>query len=89
MNRIQFNTQPDATLFPLDLVPVEEKLLKDFKWLQQFRPLSRNEIFTWQNREPETVNTGTPSGVTNNKGNDATRGQKPPQKPKPSSPVSR
>lgn len=42
--------QPDATMFPEKDLPAQERLLRDFKWLEEFRPKDRHEIFIWQER---------------------------------------
>jgi len=42
---IRFITKPSATLYPLELAPKEELILKDFKWNESLRPVNRNDIF--------------------------------------------
>jgi lipopolysaccharide export system protein LptA len=49
IQRIVFLTQPDATLYPLDRMPKEETILKDFKWYEKSRPATKEEIFNWDN----------------------------------------
>jgi lipopolysaccharide export system protein LptA len=49
-NKIQktiFLTQPDATFFPLSKTPPEDRSLRDFKWYEKSRPLTKNDIFKW------------------------------------------
>jgi lipopolysaccharide export system protein LptA len=38
ISRITFVYQPDATAYPIDKYPKEEKHLKDFKWLESEKP---------------------------------------------------
>ncbi len=47
VDKITFITKPDATLFPLDQVKLNELKLKDFNWRKTDRPLSQKEIFIW------------------------------------------
>jgi hypothetical protein len=44
-DRISFNVKPSGTLYPLDLAPKEELILKDFQWLDALRPKNRDDIF--------------------------------------------
>ena len=44
---IIFYTKPDATLFPLEKAPQNELILKDFIWLEHYRPKQKEDIFTW------------------------------------------
>ncbi|MBI5219376.1 MAG: organic solvent tolerance protein OstA [Bacteroidia bacterium] len=46
-DKILFITKPDATLYPVDKVSKEEILLKDFKWLEKYRPRVWTDIFSW------------------------------------------
>lgn len=45
VQRITFITRPDATLYPLEQAPVEERELKGFSWRATERPLDRAGIF--------------------------------------------
>jgi hypothetical protein len=47
VKRIIFLSNPDATLYPLGQLGKKELLLKDFIWLDEFRPKNPNEIFIW------------------------------------------
>jgi lipopolysaccharide export system protein LptA len=48
IDKIWYFTKPIAKLYPPQtLSPTEEKVV-GFKWLQQFRPLNKNEIFIWE-----------------------------------------
>jgi lipopolysaccharide export system protein LptA len=42
---IRFYVKPTGTTYPLNMVPQEEVILKDFKWLDSFRPKSKSDIF--------------------------------------------
>ncbi len=47
-NKVQeiiFYTKPDATLYPLDKAPQNELRLKDFVWLEKYRPANKEDIF--------------------------------------------
>ncbi len=46
---ILYLEKPDETLFPENELPPEEKILKGFKWLDEFRPKNKTEIFKWKN----------------------------------------
>ncbi|NJK86140.1 MAG: organic solvent tolerance protein OstA [Bacteroidales bacterium] len=48
MNNIKFLTQPNAVLYPLNQLPPNESKLKDFNWLEKYRPRSKEEIFIWE-----------------------------------------
>ncbi|MFO7655516.1 MAG: OstA-like protein [Bacteroidales bacterium] len=39
--------KPTAVLYPLDELPEDQKRMKDFKWLENLRPKSKEEIFIW------------------------------------------
>jgi len=42
---IRFITKPNAVLYPLNTAPKEELILKDFKWNEEIRPKSKQDIF--------------------------------------------
>lgn len=44
---------PDATMYPEDDLPKAERLLRDFKWLEEYRPKTRDDIYLWQPGESE------------------------------------
>jgi lipopolysaccharide export system protein LptA len=48
ISRVIYTSQPDGTYYPLTMFPEEEKKLSDFKWLEKWRPLSREEVFFWK-----------------------------------------
>lgn len=45
---IQFISQPEATLFPPEDLPEEQRLLQNFQWLDHRRPISKEDIFIWR-----------------------------------------
>lgn len=45
---IRFLSNPDAQLFPPDEMEEEEKRLRNFKWLDDIRPFSREDVFFWR-----------------------------------------
>ena len=47
VKNITFLTQPDATLYPLDLVNISEMKLDGFDWRIEDRPESKLDIFNW------------------------------------------
>ena len=48
ISRVVYTSQPEGTYYPLDMFPAEEARLNDFKWLEQWRPLRWEDIFTWK-----------------------------------------
>ncbi len=44
---IRFLQNPDANLFPPEEISREERLLRDFHWLEDIRPRSKADIFIW------------------------------------------
>jgi lipopolysaccharide export system protein LptA len=48
INKIIYLTQPDATLYPEKDLQDEDKFLKDFNWIEDQRPASKQEIFIWK-----------------------------------------
>jgi len=47
LRTITYIGKPDAHLYPEKMVPPQELKLKNFKWLQEHRPLSKQDIFIW------------------------------------------
>lgn len=47
VKEIMFFKKPDAILYPLESAPKNELRLKNFKWLEHYRPLKKEDIFTW------------------------------------------
>ncbi len=47
IDRINFITKPEATLYPLNKIDINELKLKDFSWREQFRPHKIEDIFIW------------------------------------------
>jgi len=48
VKKILFLTKPNATLYPVDEIPVDKKVLKGFRWLKSLRPMDKNDIFIWK-----------------------------------------
>ncbi|MCB2220205.1 MAG: organic solvent tolerance protein OstA [Bacteroidetes bacterium] len=44
---ITYIKQPDAHTYPPTELPVEKRRLKNFKWLEDRRPMNQQEIFIW------------------------------------------
>jgi lipopolysaccharide export system protein LptA len=42
---IRFYVKPTGITYPLNLIPEEELILKDFKWLDKLRPKNKEDIF--------------------------------------------
>jgi len=47
IDKITFITKPEATLYPIDELDPKELLLMDFKWLEEKRPLKKEDIFIY------------------------------------------
>ncbi len=47
IDRINFITKPEATIYPLNQIDIKDLKLKDFSWRDQFRPHIFEDIFTW------------------------------------------
>jgi lipopolysaccharide export system protein LptA len=45
IHRVNFITKPENKFFPLDKIAAEELILKDFKWINDERPLSADDLF--------------------------------------------
>ena len=45
IQRISFQKEPDATLYPYKKLPVKWKLLKGFDWRKSEQPLNKEDIF--------------------------------------------
>lgn len=48
IERIWFYEKPDGETIPIEQLKNEQTLLKDFRWLDEYRPKSREEIFIWR-----------------------------------------
>jgi len=44
---ITFITSPEGTLYPVNELPVSERILKNFKWQDKNRPKEKNDVFKW------------------------------------------
>lgn len=49
VERIKFFQQPDGMLIPMNKITSDQRYLKDFNWLEDYRPLTRYDIFLWHN----------------------------------------
>jgi lipopolysaccharide export system protein LptA len=47
VEKIHFFQKPDGALIPIEQLTPEESFLKDFRWLEEFRPQSKFAIFYW------------------------------------------
>ncbi len=47
IDKILFITNPDAALYPLDHLPKKDLELKDFQWLEHYRPKDKQDVFIW------------------------------------------
>ena len=45
IHRVNFITKPDNKFYPLDKIPAEELILKDFLWIDDKRPMSAKDLF--------------------------------------------
>jgi lipopolysaccharide export system protein LptA len=50
---INYQSMPEATLFPEKEVTKEDQFLRDFKWITGDRPYHKNEIFIWEREGSE------------------------------------
>ena len=48
VQKISFLTKPTAILHPVKELDPESRKLKDFKWLEEKRPVNKNDIFDWR-----------------------------------------
>jgi lipopolysaccharide export system protein LptA len=47
LKSITYMGQPSAVLYPEKEMNVNDRLLKDFKWIEEKRPLTKDDIFVW------------------------------------------
>lgn len=47
IERIWFFEKPDGETIPIEQLKSEQTFLKDFRWLEEYRPKSRSDIFNW------------------------------------------
>lgn len=45
---ITYIKNPDAIIYPIAELPKEKQYLKDFKWLDSYRPKQKEDIFNWK-----------------------------------------
>jgi hypothetical protein len=48
ISRVNYKTKPNGTYFPLEMFPKEQSRLNDFKWVEQWRPLTWQEVYVWK-----------------------------------------
>jgi len=48
ISKVNYMTKPDGTYYPLELLPAGEKLLSDFKWVDEWRPRDYLDVFRWK-----------------------------------------
>lgn len=48
ISKVVYTSKPDGTYYPLSMFPAEEALLSDFKWLEEWRPLTWEDVFIWK-----------------------------------------
>lgn len=48
VQEVIFRKNPSGTMYPPDELPIEELYLKDFKWMQDIRPINKSDIFRWR-----------------------------------------
>ena len=48
ISKVVYTSKPDGTYYPLSMFPDEESRLSDFKWLDQWRPQSWEDVFFWK-----------------------------------------
>jgi len=46
--RVNYIKKPDGTYYPLELFPKDEAFLSDFKWVEQWRPLTYTDVYKWK-----------------------------------------
>jgi len=51
IDQIWFYDKPDGETIPIDRVTNEQIILKDFKWYDYIRPMSKDDIFIWKEME--------------------------------------
>ncbi len=51
IERVWFYEKPDGETIPIEQVKNEQTLLKDFRWLNEYRPKNKNDIFIWREIE--------------------------------------
>jgi hypothetical protein len=56
INQIIYLNKPDAVLYPEEQFPNDKKFLKDFKWIEDQRPMDKSGIYIWKEEsETETI----------------------------------
>lgn len=52
IDKIIFTKKPDGNMYPLFLIEKEMLYLKDFQWLEEYQPKSKEDIFIWREYVP-------------------------------------
>ncbi|MFA8436544.1 MAG: OstA-like protein [Marinifilaceae bacterium] len=47
IDKIIFIKKPDGNMYPLGELPPKQRFLKDFRWLENYRPKKKEDIFIW------------------------------------------
>ncbi|MDD3876893.1 MAG: OstA-like protein [Bacteroidales bacterium] len=50
VDKITFRSRPEAVLYPIDEIPQDKSILRDFIWLDKIRPKDKVDIFFWVER---------------------------------------
>lgn len=48
ISKLTFYDKPDGGIYPEDQFPMEDKKLKNFRWLEFRRPLKKDDVFIWK-----------------------------------------
>ncbi len=48
IDRILFTKKPDGNMYPLFDIVNQKRFLKDFKWLENLQPKTKDDIFIWE-----------------------------------------
>ncbi|MEZ5071775.1 MAG: OstA-like protein [Bacteroidales bacterium] len=51
ISKVSYLKKPDGKYYPLELFPSEERLLSDFKWVGEWRPLVWQDVFWWKEKK--------------------------------------
>lgn len=68
IDRINFITKPEATYYPLQKFPPNASKLENFKWFEEYRPVSRYDVFRWNEgpRAPVPISSAKADALKNN-----------------------
>jgi len=48
ISRVNYMTKPQGTYYPLHMFSSDEAQLSDFKWVEQWRPLTWQDVYKWK-----------------------------------------